>query len=183
MTPEPRPFPGDESAADTNGSCQRQSTSALNLWHSVAADNVLIADPASVELRPDPIRREWILSGVPQAASEILARSRDWLSVLVVWECSAGRFKWHYTRDETLIVVSGAASIVDEQGVEQHFGPGDVVFLPAGASRIWNIEDRVRKIALVRETLWPPLGMAAKVFKKAARTVGIGVRRVLSQRR
>jgi uncharacterized cupin superfamily protein len=149
---------------------------ASKLWHSIAPDTVLIADPASVELNPDPIRREWILSGAPRAASQIVARSRDWLSILVVWECSAGRFRWHYTRDEMLVVVAGSAEITDERGQERRFGPGDAVFFPRGTKCIWNIEDRIRKIAMVRETVWPPLGMAAKVCKKVARSFAFGDR-------
>ncbi len=153
-----------------------RSAGAWKLLHSAVPETVLIADPAAVELNPDPIRREWILSGAPRACSRILARSRDWLSILVVWECSAGRFRWRYTRDEMLVVVSGSARITDERGLERRFGPGEVVFFPRGARCIWSIEDRIRKIAMVRETLWPPLGLAAKVCKKVARSLASGDR-------
>lgn len=174
MTPEHGPLAGEESAGKT--ACQSDTWKAdtWKVWRSIVPDGVLVADPASVELDPDPIRGDWILSGAPQAASKILARSRDWLSILVVWECGAGRFKWHYTREETLVVVSGGASVLDERGVERHFGAGDVVSFPDGTSCIWTIEDRIRKIALVRETVWAPLGMAAKTCKKVARTLTLG---------
>lgn len=176
MPPEYCPQPTDHDVTAADGIAQSAWGAGSKLWNTIVPDSALIAEPALMELAPDPIRTEWILRGAPQAASKILARSRDWLSILVVWECSAGGFKWHYTRDETLVVISGCASITDARGTERHFKPGDVVFFPAGTSYTWSIEDRIRKIAVVRESVWPPLGMAAKICKKVARTIGIGDR-------
>jgi len=127
---------------------------------------ILMADPATVDLEADPIRPDWILSGAPEASSKILATSRDWISNLVVWECTAGRFNWHYTRDEILVVLSGEAAIVHESGEKRHFGPGDVVFFPAGTSCTWLVTERIRKVAVVRETLWWPLGICVKIWNK-----------------
>lgn len=162
-------------AVDLNPSSN--AAGAAKFWQLALAESVLIADPASIELAPDPIRQEWVLSGQPQASSRILTRSRDWLSVLAIWECTAGRFRWEYTRDEILVVASGGASVLDEQGVERRFQRGDVVFFPARTSYIWTIEDRIRKVAVVREPLWPPIGIASKVLKKVVRTLTPGHRR------
>jgi uncharacterized cupin superfamily protein len=133
-----------------------------------------VAESAAVDLDPEPIPSDWILSGTPVATAKRLSRSRDWTSNLVVWECTAGRFNWHYNKDETLVVVSGSAVIKDDDGKERRFGPGDVVYFPAGSSSEWRIDDRIRKVAIVRETLWWPFGMCLKIWNKLLRLVGIG---------
>lgn len=174
----PEPFARAQDTATGLGLNQSsRAEEATKFWRLALAESVLIADPASIELAPDPIRREWILSGQPQASSRILTRSHDWLTVLVIWQCTAGRFHWHYTRDEVLVVSSGSASVLDEHGVERHFKPGDVVFFPAGTSYIWTIEDQIRKVAIVHEPIWPPIGLASKVLKKVMRTLPLGRRR------
>jgi uncharacterized protein len=53
-------------------------------------------------------------------------------SVILVWECTAGRFHWHYVKDEVLVVVVGEAFVTNEKGEERRLGPGDLAFFPAG---------------------------------------------------
>jgi hypothetical protein len=48
-------------------------------------------------------------------------------------------------------------------------GPGDLGFFPAGTSCIWRIPERVRKVAILRETMWLPLGVGIKVWKRIRR--------------
>jgi uncharacterized protein len=138
------------------------------------AQSILVAEPAGVSLDPEPIPQPWILGGKPEATAKRLARSRDWTTTLVVWECTAGRFSWHYNKDETLVVISGGAVITDKDGKERRFGPGDVVFFPSGSSCTWWINDRIRKVAIVRETLWWPFGLCLKVWAKVLRLAGMG---------
>jgi uncharacterized cupin superfamily protein len=132
-----------------------------------------MADPTTVALEPQPIPTDWILSGKPEARSTLLARSHDWTSCVVVWECTAGSFKWHYIEDEVVLIVSGEAFMLKENGEERRFGPGDVGFFPAGTSARWRVADHVRKVAVFRETMWRPLGLGLKVWNKLLRTVGI----------
>ena len=134
----------------------------------------LVDDPGAIGLEPEPIPRDWILSGAPQASAKMLMRGRDWLQSIVVWECTPGRFNWHYNKDETLFVVAGHATLTNERGEEREFGPGDTVFFPAGVSCTWLIKDRIRKVAILRETLWWPLGVCVKIWAKLLRMVGLG---------
>jgi uncharacterized protein len=133
--------------------------------------SIVIATPATEDLSPEPIPSEWILSGAPVARSKILTRSRDGSSSVVVWDCTAGSFRWHYTQDETVLFLSGEAFLILETGEERRFGPGDLGFVPAGTTLIWKVADHVRKVAILRETMWRPLGFCLKAMKKLFRVV------------
>lgn len=136
-------------------------------------DVLLVDDAAAIDLQPEPIPPDWILSGIPSASAKMVRRSKDWVSNIAVWECTAGRFNWYYSKDEILFVVSGSATLTNERGDERELGPGDTVFFPAGVSCTWPVKDRIRKVAIVRETLWRPLGVCVKVWAKLGRIVGL----------
>src|SRR5277367_5263618 len=136
--------------------------------------SIVMTTPATLELEPQarPILPGWVLSGKPAQRTKSLARSHDWTSNMVVWECSAGSFNWHYSQDETLFVVSGEAFISNGTGEERCLGPGDFAFFPAGTSATWRVPSKVRKVAVVRETLWRPLGFCLKAWSKLLRVSG-----------
>jgi uncharacterized cupin superfamily protein len=135
---------------------------------------IVVATPSGTELLPEPIPRDWILSGTPVArSSRKLATSHDWTSYVVVWDCTEGRFNWHYAKDEALVILSGEVFITNEKGEERRLGPGDLAFFPAGSSSTWNVTARVRKVAVLRETLWRPLGLGLRVWNKLLRVVGL----------
>ena len=135
--------------------------------------SIVMTMPANVELAPDPIPQEWVLNGAPAARSKILVRSRDWTSSVVVWDCTAGSFRWTYGQDETIFVISGEAFLLLENGEERRFGAGEVGFFPAGVTCNWRIADHIRKVAVLRESMWQPLGFCLKVWKKLLRMVGL----------
>ena len=141
--------------------------------HGVLRD-VVMTNPASLELdHPEPIPQQWIVSGAPVARSKNLVRSRDWASSVVAWDCTAGDFHWHYSQDETVLFLAGEAFLIYENGEERRFGPGDMGFFPAGTICHWRVDDYVKKVAVLRESMWPPLGVCLKVWKKLLRTVGL----------
>jgi hypothetical protein len=72
---------------------------------------------ANVELEPGAIPAEWVLNGNPETRSKILGRSRDLLAHIIVWECGAVSYKWHYNQDEAYIVLSGEGFVTEEKGV------------------------------------------------------------------
>ncbi|HTS12520.1 MAG TPA: cupin domain-containing protein [Candidatus Limnocylindrales bacterium] len=128
-------------------------------------------NPETVEVQPEPIPQDWILNGAPVARGHKLATSHDWLSTVVVWDCTAGRFTWRYGQDEVILVISGEAFLVKDNGEELRFGAGDVGYFRAGTVATWRVADYIRKVAIVRETTWRPLGLAWKVVKKLMRIV------------
>jgi uncharacterized protein len=142
-------------------------------FESAILRSIVMATPAEVELESEPIPQEWILSGTPVARSKILVRSRDLTSSVVVWDCTAGSFHWHYGQDETVLFLSGEAFLLLENGTERRFGPGDLGFVPAGTICTWRVAGQVRKVAVLRESMWRPLGLCLKAWKKLLRTVGL----------
>jgi uncharacterized protein len=131
--------------------------------------SILMVKPLHVDLRPEPIKPEWIISGNPVAHSNKLATSRDRTSNVIVWECTPGRFQWHYSQDETVVILAGEAFITDRDGIERRIGPGEVAFFPAGTVCTWRITETIRKTAVLRETMWGPLGFLLKISKKILR--------------
>lgn len=127
---------------------------------------VIFAAPADVDLTPAPIPSDWIIEGNPQARSRRLAASADGTSTVMAWSCTAGRFKWHYTVDETIHLISGEVFVTDESDNVRRVGPGDMVFFPAGSVSTWYIPDHVRKLAVCRQSMPRLVGFALRAFNK-----------------
>jgi uncharacterized protein len=134
---------------------------------------VLSSVAATTDLKPSSICADWILAGKPEARSKLLAKSRDGTSYVVVWECSAGQFKWHYIEDETVTVTSGEVFISTEPGKERRLGQGDMAFFPAGSSCEWRVPDRVRKVAVMRKSLGYPIGFGVRAWYKLLSIAGL----------
>jgi len=134
---------------------------------------ILMATAATAELQPEPIPPDWILSGTPQATAKKVAASHDWTTHLMVWDCTEGRFNWHYNRDEALVVLSGEVFITNERGEERRMGPGDWGFFPAGSSCTWRVTDRIRKMAVLKETMPRSVGLCLRVWNKVLRISGL----------
>jgi uncharacterized protein len=117
-----------------------------------------------VKLAPSPINEDWIVEGAPAARSAILSRSRDETACTIMWDCTAGKFRWFYDFDETVHILEGSVWIDDGQG-PRRVGPGDVVFFPVGSSALWEVETYVRKLAFCRKTLPAPIGAAVKMLR------------------
>ena len=136
------------------------------------AKSIVIAAAATADLAPAPISPDWVLNGTPETRSKELARSHDRTSYVMVWDCTAGRFNWHYSKDETLVVISGEAFITNEKGEERRLGPGDIVFFPAGSSSTWRVTDHIKKVAFLRHTMPRPLGFGVLAWNKLLQIVG-----------
>lgn len=130
---------------------------------------ITFASPADVELVDDPIPPHWVIAGSPQARSRRLAYSADGTSSTMAWSCTAGRFNWHYSVDETLHIISGGVFVTDEKGQTHRLGAGDMVFFPAGTSSVWNVPNFVRKIAFCRQSMPRPCGLLLRAWNKIAR--------------
>ena len=137
---------------------------------------IITANPATFDLDPKivPILPNWVLGGSPVTRSGRIVRSHDWTSNIVVWHCTAGSFTWRYVQDEVVIIVCGEVFITNEKGEERRLGPGDLAFFPAGTSSTWRVPNEVRKIAVLKESMWRPLGFGLKAWKKLLRMTGIG---------
>jgi uncharacterized cupin superfamily protein len=133
--------------------------------------SIVMAAAGATDLKPAPIPADWILNGTPHARNKELATSHDGTSSILVWDCTAGRFNWHYTEDEIVVVTSGEAFITSETGEERRLGPGDMGFFPAGTSCTWRVPNHVRKVAVFRQPMPRPLGSALRAWNRLLRSV------------
>jgi uncharacterized protein len=133
----------------------------------------LIVDPLTVDLDPQPIPAESILSGSPVARAKTVVTTHDWTSSIVVWDCTPGTFKWHYTKDESVYVLAGEAIMTTATGEERRMAAGDLAYYYRGFSCTWRVTQHFRKIAVLREPLWLPFGVALKVWSKLLRMTGL----------
>lgn len=142
------------------------------------SEPTIVCSPSEVPLKPAPINAAWILAGSPVARNRELSHSADWSAWTMVWDCTGGTFEWHYDIDETVHFVEGSVTISSSQMPARRFGPGDVVFFPAGSVATWNVESYVRKVAFCRKVLPAPLLVLQKVYgrlrKVVARDAGLG---------
>jgi hypothetical protein len=100
-----------------------------------------------------PVNPAWVLGGKPVARIEHLSSSADGTASTYFWDCTAGRFNWFYTFDETLHVLEGSVTLKFPDGQSRHVAVGDVVFFPKGSSAEWTVESYIRKLAFCRTAL------------------------------
>lgn len=103
------------------------------------------------DLAPAPIRPEWILKGNPIARALKLSAAEDGNLECMLWDCTAGKFRWRFRCDEIVHVLEGSVHICDETtGAERTLGPGDVAYFPQGSSAVWEVQEYVKKLAILR---------------------------------
>lgn len=100
---------------------------------------------ADTELVSWPLPAEWILDGMPDARGVVLSRSDDSRIIRGVWECTPGRFKWLFSYDETLVVVSGRATVDLDTGEQVELEPGAMAFFGRGHESTWTVHETLRK--------------------------------------
>ena len=141
---------------------------------NLAADgglSIVIAAAATADLAPGPIPSSWNLEGAPEARHKQLLQSHDRTFHAVMWECTAGRFNWHYDVDETIFIISGEAFIADDKDKERRLGPGDTAFFPAGSHCMWHIPVYVRKFAILRNPMPGPVAFLGRAWNHLVRAL------------
>jgi uncharacterized protein len=133
------------------------------------------ASPTNLVL--NPIHSSWILDGEPVARMELLSSSADGTASTYFWDCTAGRFNWFYSFDETFHVLEGEVTLKYPSGISHRVIAGDTVFFPAGSSAEWTVDNYVRKLAFCRSTLPSYLIAARQVVRRLKRLVGGGSRK------
>jgi uncharacterized cupin superfamily protein len=129
---------------------------------------VVFAVPADTQLEPAPLPADWVIEGAPQAHAKRLATSPDGAAAIIAWSCSPGRFHWHYSVDEILHILSGEVVVTDENGESRRLGPGDMAYFPAGSRSMWHVTQEVKKLAICRQSMPRPFGLALRAWNKLA---------------
>jgi uncharacterized cupin superfamily protein len=121
---------------------------------------------ALMELSSAPINPAWILEGTPSARNRIIAPSTDRFGWTMLWDCTAGKFNWHYTVDETVHIIEGGVTVTDGDGVVMMLKPGDIAFFPSGSTAHWHVENYVRKVAYCQKPVPLIVGLPLRVLRK-----------------
>jgi len=63
-----------------------------------------------------------------------------------VWECPPCKVDIdNYPVNEMMTIICGALIMTNAEGVQETFGPGEVVFVLKGSKLTWHITERLRK--------------------------------------
>lgn len=105
------------------------------------------------------------------ARIEQLSTSADGTAGTYYWDCTAGRFNWFYSFDETLYILEGTFTLKDPDGNTRRVAAGDIIYFPKGARAEWTVDNYVRKVAFCRTALPGYLVTARNVVRRLKRLV------------
>jgi uncharacterized protein len=137
----------------------------------MAVESSITRGTSSAKFVPNPIHAAWILDGNPVARAELLSSSADGTASTYFWDCTAGRFNWFYSFDETFHVLEGEVTLKYPSGVSRRVATGDTVFFPAGSTAEWTVDNYVRKLAFCRTPMPRVLILARHVVRRLRRVV------------
>lgn len=127
------------------------------------------------DLTPAEIEPSWVLEGSPRARVKHIAHASDDELAIALWDCTAGRFDWHFGGDEFVHILAGEVTVTDGDGTTRKLKPGDTAYFPAGMNSVWHVHEYVKKLAVFRQNR-PPLAVRAR------RKIGALVRIALTGR-
>lgn len=96
------------------------------------------------ELRVSPIEARWITEGAPLARCAVLTESADGRMRSGIWDCTAGRFEWHFDFDETVQILEGEVH-VEANGRLITLTAGSQAYFPFGLRTRWHVPKYVKK--------------------------------------
>jgi hypothetical protein len=89
------------------------------------------------------------------------------------WQCTRGRFVWHYIVDEIVYIIEGDARIKDlATGLSTHITAGTSVLFQRGSSAEWTVDRHIRKIAINHVPLSPKAVLLRSAWRRLKRLFG-----------
>jgi hypothetical protein len=125
------------------------------------------ASLTTLDLDPAPIRQEWVLEGQPTARCRLWSDSSDGTTAAMVWDCTAGRFRWYFGGDEIVHIIEGEVIVSGDGEPERRLGPGDAALFRAGTWATWHVPNYVRKHAICRDSLPVFVTLPMRATRKA----------------
>jgi uncharacterized protein len=139
----------------------------------MAIESSITFGTATANLVSNPIRAGWILEGQPVARIALLSSSADGTASTYFWDCTAGRFNWFYSFDETFHILEGEVTLKYPSGKSHRVAPGDTVFFPTGSTAEWTVDKYVRKLAFCRAPVPGYLTYARGIVRRLKRLRGV----------
>ena len=151
-----------------------------NASSSPAIPSLIETARIAVDLHPAPIEPSWVIDGDPRARACQLYKSLDRQVWTVVWECTEGRFNWHYSADETILILEGSIVLESDILPPTRYGVGDSILFRKGAHARWHVEGYVKKLAVCHRVLPTPLAFIVRSLGALKRALASGNRASLS---
>jgi hypothetical protein len=129
-------------------------------------ESTITVGTTSTNFVVNPINSAWILDGNPVARAELLSSSADGTASTYFWDCTAGRFNWFYSFDETFHVLEGAVTLKYPSGALRRVSAGDTVFFPAGTTAEWTVDNYIRKLAFCRTPVPRVVSAARQMLRR-----------------
>lgn len=132
---------------------------------------ILTANAERQDLQDAPITPEHVIEGAPVARSLQLTTSADGLVSTHLWDCTAGRFHWHFGVDEIVHILEGEVHVTGDDGQTVVLGVGDVGHLALHSHSVWHVPEYVRKLAFHRAP--KPALLPVRALGKLTRRLGL----------
>jgi len=97
-----------------------------------------------VELIPEPLAPDQVVSGSPEVSGKVLWESEDGRQLRGIWQITPGVVT-DTEADELFVVISGRATIELADGPTLEVGPGDLAVLREGDRTTWTVHETLRK--------------------------------------
>jgi hypothetical protein len=91
-----------------------------------------------------------------------------------MWDCTAGRFNWFYSIDETVYILEGSVTVTLASGVKRYLTAGSSIFFARGTEAQWQVDSYVRKVAFCHEPMSAKLFFAKRLFRAMMRVIRPG---------
>jgi uncharacterized cupin superfamily protein len=85
------------------------------------------------------------------------------------WDCTAGRFRWHFGDAEFVLVLEGEVLVTDGAGVRHHLRTGDMFLFPGRTSWEWEVPEYLHKAFVMHPG---PTDRARRRLKGLRRRIG-----------
>ena len=139
----------------------------MSVHHETTQAAFLDAEQVRRGPLPEVVSMEPILEGVPFAHEKTVFDGAD--GFFAIWACGAGVFpRVKDKRGSFMYIISGHATIVDEDGTSHELTADSVLLLPFGWVGTWHIRETIRKVYLHTTPVPPlPTAVVASVFRPA----------------
>ncbi|BCI55622.1 hypothetical protein NIIDNTM18_49000 [Mycolicibacterium litorale] len=67
-----------------------------------------------------------------------------------VWEAEPGVHR-EYQGQETVVILTGRATVEGSSGITVDVGPGDLVIVDPGEKTTWTVHEKIRKVFIVNQ--------------------------------
>lgn len=136
---------------------------SLSAIESVSLDQLPLND--------DPINEDWIISGTPKARAAQWSASKDGTTTTHVWDCTKGQFRWYFPADEIVHIMEGSVTVESDGSEKRTLRVGDAALFRAGSWSEWNVDEYVRKHAILSVPLHPSVSFVVRAARKISRIV------------